>query len=312
MHDTSMVLSFADYRVLQEETDFAGAYWYPHFWYSDELLEPDRIPYYTKYWSTYAFEGFSDYRTTLRDLLKFDQALYAGKLLGDSTLQEAFTPAKLNDGTPSSSGYGLGWEIDGSQPYGKLVHHSGGMVGFSCDLLRNLTKRQTIVLYSNTLPDNYTFVIDRAALRILNGESVDPPRMSIAREFGRTLVAEGMDAAMRTLERLKRDPAYVLDEDEFNSLGYDLMGDSNDLQLPEQHRYPDAVQVLALNVKQFPASSNAWDSYAEALQKNGQVEEVMRMYGEALRIDPKNEHARQALQDLRAPTASGSHPEEPR
>ena len=169
MHDTSPVLAFADYRVLQEGTDFAGAYWYPHFWYSDELLEPDRIPFYAHYWSTYAFQGFSDYRTTLRDLLRFDQALYDGRLLGESTLEEAFTPAKLNDGTPSPSGYGLGWEIDESEPFGKLVHHSGGMMGFSCDLLRNVTKHQTIVLYVNTLPDNYTFVIDRVALRILNG-----------------------------------------------------------------------------------------------------------------------------------------------
>jgi CubicO group peptidase (beta-lactamase class C family) len=298
MHDTSMVLAFADYRTLQEQTDFAGAYWYPHFWYSDELLEPDRIPFYAQYWSTYGFKGFSDYRTKLRDLLRFDQALYDGTLLGDSTLQTAFTPARLNDGTPSPSGYGLGWEIDESEALGKLVHHSGGMIGFSCDFLRNLTKRQTIVLYSNTLPDNYTFVIDRVALRILNGESVEPPRKSIAREFGKALVAEGLDSAMKTLERLKSDPDYVLDEDEFNSLGYDLMGDSNDLHLPEQHRYPDAVQVLALNVKQFPASSNAHDSLAEALQKNGQIVEAMREYEAALRIDPQNEHAERTLQQL--------------
>jgi tetratricopeptide (TPR) repeat protein len=104
---------------------------------------------------------------------------------------------------------------------------------------------------------------------------------------------------MATLERLERDPDYVLDEDEFNSLGYDLMDDAIDLHLPEQHRYPEAVEVLALNTRQFPHSSNTWDSYAEALQKNGQVEEAMRMYEEALRVDPKKEHALQALDELR-------------
>src|SRR6185436_15512753 len=138
------------------------------------------------------------------------------------------------------------------------VSHSGGMIGLSCDLLRNVTKRQTIALYSNTLPDNYTFVIDRAVLRILDGEHVDAPRKSLAREFGKELVAHGLDSAMKTLERWKAAPDYVLDEDEFNSLGYDLMGDSNGLHLPEQHRYPEAVQVLALNTRQFPQSSNTW------------------------------------------------------
>ncbi len=302
MNDTNMVLSFADYRVLQEQTDFAGPYWYPHFFYSDELIKPDTIPFYAGHWRAYSFKGFSDYATTTHDLLKYDEALYNGKLLSDASLREAFTPVKLNNGKVNPSGYGLGWEIDENSPYGKLVSHSGGMMGFSCVLLRNLTRHQTIIMFANILPDNYTFVIDMPALKILNGESVDCPRKTMAREFGRVLVTEGMDAAMDALRKMKADPAtYILWEDDFNSLAYDLMGDSNDLHLPEQHQYAEALQVFKLNTEQFPTSSNAFDSYAEALQKNGQKTEAIKMYTEALRLNPKNEHAQRTLEELQKP-----------
>ena len=303
MHDTSMVLSFPDYRILQEQTDFAGPYWYPHFWYSAELVKPYTIPFYARYWNNYSFKGFSDYRTTTHDLLKYDEALYKGKLLSDASLQEAFTPVKLNNGKVNPSGYGLGWEIDENSSFGKLVNHSGGMMGLSCILLRNITKHQTIIMYTNILPDNYTFVIAKVVIEILNGESVETPRKSIAREFGKVLVTEGIDAAKKTLQRLKDDPAtYILDEDEFNSLGYDLMGDSNELHMPEQHKYAEAVEVLKLNVEQFPTSSNAYDSYAESLLKNGQKEEAIKMYREALRLNPKNDHAQRTLKELQKPS----------
>jgi len=112
-----------------------------------------------------------------------------------------------------------------------------------------------------------------------------------------------IQAFFEKLQRLKDDPAtYILDEDEFNSLGYDLMGDSNELHMPEQHKYAEAVEVLKLNVEQFPTSSNAYDSYAESLLKNGQKEEAIKMYREALRLNPKNDHAQRTLKELQKPS----------
>src|SRR5208337_5185520 len=149
----------------------------------------------------------------------------------------------------------------------------------------------------------YTFVIAKVVIKILNGESVETPRKSMAREFGKVLVTEGIDAAKKTLQDRKDDPAtYILNEDEFNSLGYDLMGDSNELHMPEQHKYAEAVEVLKLNVEQFPTSSNAYDSYAESLLKNGQKEEAIKMYREALRLNPKNDHAQRTLKELQKPS----------
>ena len=60
--------------------------------------------------------------STAADLLKWDKALYTEKLIKQSTLQEAFTPMKLNDG--SLSNYGFGWSLRTDSAFGKIVSHT--------------------------------------------------------------------------------------------------------------------------------------------------------------------------------------------
>lgn len=110
------------------------------------------------------------------DLLRFDQALYAGKLLQPATVEEMFTPVKLLDGhfarlsrAPLFSG--LGWGIDIDTSAGKIVSHNGSSPGIATTLLRNLRKHQTVIVLENT--DNtaiMTFGIN--AMNILNGRPV--------------------------------------------------------------------------------------------------------------------------------------------
>ena len=46
--------------------------------------------------------------STVEDLFRWDRALYTEKLISAATLEEAFTPFMLNDGTTSNYGYGWG------------------------------------------------------------------------------------------------------------------------------------------------------------------------------------------------------------
>jgi tetratricopeptide (TPR) repeat protein len=58
---------------------------------------------------------------------------------------------------------------------------------------------------------------------------------------------------------------------------------------------PEATAILELNVHLFPASSNAYDSYGEALLKSGKKSEAIRMYQKLIALDPHNEHAEKVL-----------------
>jgi CubicO group peptidase (beta-lactamase class C family) len=81
------------------------------------------------------------------DLLKWDQALYTERLVKNSTLQEAFTPMKLSDGTFSN--YGFGWMLRTDSTLGKIVYHTGDNPGYNTEIIRFLDHRITIILFSN-------------------------------------------------------------------------------------------------------------------------------------------------------------------
>jgi N-acyl-D-amino-acid deacylase len=89
--------------------------------------------------------GDGNIYSSAEDLLKWEQALYTDKLLKIKTLQEAFTPVKLNNGTTYP--YGFGWGIDEA---GKKYTHTGGWVGFLNIISRDVEKRQTLIILSNS------------------------------------------------------------------------------------------------------------------------------------------------------------------
>lgn len=84
--------------------------------------------------------------STLNDLFKWDQALYGEMLVSQDTLNEAFTPASLNNG--ESTHYGFGWRIDDYNGR-RRVRHSGSWVGFRTHIARYPDDRFTVVILSN-------------------------------------------------------------------------------------------------------------------------------------------------------------------
>jgi CubicO group peptidase (beta-lactamase class C family) len=95
--------------------------------------------------------------STADDLLKWDKALYTEKLIRQSTLQEAFTPMKLNDGTISN--YGFGWELRNDLSFGKIVQHNGDNPGYKTQIIRYIDKKKTIILLNNNAYSNFTLLL---------------------------------------------------------------------------------------------------------------------------------------------------------
>jgi serine beta-lactamase-like protein LACTB, mitochondrial len=84
--------------------------------------------------------------STASDLLRFDLALNAGRLLRQDTQDRMYVPARLNSG--ALTGYGLGWMV--SHEGGRLkVAHSGGATGGTTHLLRDPKARVASVVLAN-------------------------------------------------------------------------------------------------------------------------------------------------------------------
>ncbi len=87
--------------------------------------------------------------STLGDLERWNEALFAGEVLKPETLKLAHTPARLSDGSATS--YGYGWQIT-SQRGVRTIAHGGGLNGFQTYLARYPAQKLTIVVLSNALP----------------------------------------------------------------------------------------------------------------------------------------------------------------
>ncbi|MBA4056430.1 MAG: serine hydrolase, partial [Marivirga sp.] len=81
--------------------------------------------------------------STSTDLLKWDRALYTDQLIKQSTLKDAFTPARLN--SDSLSQYGFGWELSEDKKLGKVVSHTGDNPGYKTEIIRYLDADKTII-----------------------------------------------------------------------------------------------------------------------------------------------------------------------
>ena len=100
-----------------------------------------------------------------------------------------------------------------------------------------------------------------------------------------------LDQVTRKAKEYVKDPAYQYFDFEgrMNDAAYSLMGNK---------QLEPALFILKLNTELFPQSANCWDSYAEALWNNGQMQEAKKCYSKAIQLDPDGEIGENAIEML--------------
>ena len=83
---------------------------------------------------------------TVLDLAKWDAALYTEKLIKRSSLDEIWTPVKLNDG--KTYPYGFGWRVHEMNGH-RLIEHGGSWQGFTTGISRYVGDKLTVVALTN-------------------------------------------------------------------------------------------------------------------------------------------------------------------
>jgi len=85
---------------------------------------------------------------SILDLAKWDAALYTEKLLKRSSLEQMWTPARLNDGQPNAGHYGFGWVIASVHGH-RVLGHEGEWQGFDTHISRYVDDKLTVVVLTN-------------------------------------------------------------------------------------------------------------------------------------------------------------------
>lgn len=115
--------------------------------------------------------------STVRDLFKWDRALYTEQLISTATLKKAFTSFKLNNGELSHYGYGWSLYTDKS---GENVAHGGSLAGFRTIIERQLEQQNAIIMLTN-FGDAFAQGEIKAALNnILKNNPYTLPKLEVA------------------------------------------------------------------------------------------------------------------------------------
>jgi CubicO group peptidase (beta-lactamase class C family) len=88
---------------------------------------------------------------TVYDMIKWDAALNTEKLLKKSSLEQMWTPVKLNNGTTHP--YGFGWALRDMRGH-RIIEHGGAWQGFKSQIARLVNDRLTIVVFANSINAN--------------------------------------------------------------------------------------------------------------------------------------------------------------
>lgn len=79
----------------------------------------------------------------------------------------------------------------------------------------------------------------------------------------------------------------VIDEHNFNRLGYQKLKNEN---------YQEALQIFKINMALYPNSSNVYDSYADALKRNGDTIKAIEFYKKSVALDSGNKKAKRFIE----------------
>jgi CubicO group peptidase (beta-lactamase class C family) len=148
------------------------------------------------------------------DVAKWDAALYTEKVLKRSSLQQMWTPARLNSGLVAEDGdgaYGFGWVMADQRGHG-LIEHGGEWQGFRTHIARYVDDRLTMIVLCNSaagLPGRIAHgvagLVEPMLLppaSMMPAPDPDPERARRLREFA-------MAADSREAKRLKEEAALV-------------------------------------------------------------------------------------------------------
>ena len=103
--------------------------------------------------------------STVRDLVKWNQALHKGSILSNSVYRQMITPGQLNDGTILRYAQGLSLTKVANR---KAIHHGGGINGFLSQSLYFPEEDLTVVVLVNTSgPISPSQIAENIAIKIL-------------------------------------------------------------------------------------------------------------------------------------------------
>lgn len=220
--------------------------------------------------------GDGESYSTTSDMFLWDQALYTERLVSRKTLEEAFSPAVLNNG--ETSDYGFGWALSTDREGRKVVGHGGGWVGFRSEIVREIEKGDMTIILSTGSRARFR-QIRKAVANIVHGRRYEIPGPPTAWTVGGALREGGIEAAVERYQALRA--AHSKSNDYYEYRLYDLAA-----YCLERGRIETAVTLLKLDVESFPDRSRVYNALGNAYVRARMISLAEDCFRTSLSLDP--------------------------
>lgn len=235
-------------------------------------------------WDLPTLAGAGAIRSSVYDMLKFIGAnldLYDHPLQQDMLLTHK---ARLDKA--GGSRVGLGWHIEDGKD-GDVIWHNGATGGYSAFAGFVKEKNYGVIVMTNSTEN-----VDDIGFHLLDPNS---PLRQVIPHIAIKL-KEIMDSnhdvdlpSMYDEFKKTRPDQYDYSELGINSLGYYYLNRKD---------FDKALAVFSLNIREYPESSNVYDSYGEVLMEQGDKERAIMNYQKSLELNPGNTNAVAMLEKM--------------
>lgn len=175
----------------------------------------------------------------------------------------------------------------------KYFGHSGGNEGFVCHYVSSLVDGNGLVVMTNGSSQRLLEEIVNSIASLNNWKNypLEPQKESISLTI-RKECYKNIDKGIELYKKLKKNNSTDYNfssENELNSLGYELLKDKN---------IESAIKIFSLNINEFPASANVYDSRGEAYFNKNEYLLSKSDYLKVLELDPANQNAKEMLSQI--------------
>jgi len=187
--------------------------------------------------------------------------------------------------------YAYGWTVNDwkvNEQTKQVIGHSGGINGFNT-IIQRVPEDGTVVILLNNTGGAQLDKISLNIAAILYDLDYELPKRSLALGLLQQINKNGLEQAILWYNETKDEGTYALNEGEMNNVGYNLLS---------QKQIKAAIAVFTINVKEFPKSSNTYDSLGEAYLADGNNTLALKNYKKAFELDPTNKNAEKIVKKL--------------
>ncbi|GAB5554556.1 MAG: hypothetical protein Sapg2KO_41470 [Saprospiraceae bacterium] len=282
-------------RVPQSMQQYLVSYYHKPFWLSENFQNVSHSERRISDDLTFANDyGFSEIRTTTRDLLKFHTALQRGDLLTKAALEKMYAYHFLEhqkeytvDAKSNYPSYrGLGWCVSKEDP--NVVYHSGGSIGGRSFFIRNLEKNQCIIILTNNQEMNrYNFTFP---MKILNGAEYQLDPISLPRDFCKIYLKNGIEEAVSFYQENNQNKRYTPFVDfDFEEIGAEMIN---------KRDFKAAIEIYQLYVKAF-SDEFSWELLGEAFLLDNNKSKAKSCFEKSLEFNPEYKSALESLAKIK-------------